>query len=69
MNKSINSVNFSGYTLNIKGLKHVEITVDSDALIFKTGAGYACIELDDNQMKSLKKKLEQELKVRNEVLK
>lgn len=69
MNKSIDSVNFSAYSLNIKGLEHVEVIVDMDAIIFKTGTGYACIELDDNQMKNLKKKLKQNLKVKKEELK
>lgn len=51
------TINFASYTLNIKGLGCAGIVVEGDAVIFKTGSGYACIELDPGQMKDLRKKL------------
>lgn len=56
------SVNFSAYTLNIKGLGCDGIVVDGDAVIIRTGSGYVCVELDVGQMRNLRKKLKKEIK-------
>mgnify|MGYP007115080077 CR=1 FL=1 len=56
------TINFSAYTLNIEGLGCAGITVDGDAVIIKTRSGYACIELDPDQMKDLRKKLKEKIK-------
>lgn len=57
-----NSVNFSAYTLNIKGLGCDGIVVDGDAVVIRTGSGYVCVELDPDQMKDLRKKLKKEIR-------
>lgn len=62
MMRTKDSVNFSTYTLNIKGLGRAGIVVDGDAVIIRTRSGYACIELDPYQMKDLRKKLKKGIK-------